>query len=40
MIKCVKCIICKVTYNKYDNTYDNTYCIAKVDYRGTAAPKK
>ena len=34
--KCVKCIICKViTIDKYDNKYS----VAKVDYRGAAAPK-
>ena len=27
--------ICKATYN----TYDNPYSVAKVDYRGAAAPK-
>ena len=33
--KSVKCIICKVSYN----TYDNMTSVAKVDYRGAAAPK-
>ena len=31
-----KLYICKVTYN----TYDNPNSVAKVDYRGAAAPKK
>ena len=38
LIKCVKCI--KVTYNTYIRQYRNTYNVAKVDYRGAAAPKK
>ena len=37
-IKCVKCIICKVTYNTY--IHAAILCVAKVDYRGAAAPKK
>ena len=44
IIKSVKCIICKTTYNTYihtnDNTYVRQYSVAKVDYRGAAAPKK
>ena len=35
IIKCVKCIICKVTYNMTIWQYS----VAKVDYRGAAAPK-
>ena len=37
MMKSLKCIICKTTYN---TTYIHTYSFAIVDYRGAAAPKK
>ena len=33
------CTICKVTYNTYENPFDNPYSVAKVDYRGAAAPQ-
>ena len=37
-------MICKVTYNTTIHTYitttKHTYSVAKVDYRGVAAPKK
>ena len=35
IIKFVKCIICKTT----NNTYIRKFSVAKVDYRGAAAPK-
>ena len=43
MIKSLKCIICKTTYNTYmymtNYTYIRQYSVAKVDYRGAAVPK-
>ena len=36
MIKSKKYTICKLTYNTYDNL--TIQCVAKVDYRGAAAP--
>ena len=38
MCKIVKCINCKVTYNTYIHTAIQC-SVAKVDYRGAAAPK-
>ena len=38
IIKCVKCIICKVTYNTYIHTA--IQCPKSGLYRGAAAPNK
>ena len=40
MNKSVKCIICKVTYNTYDNKHIPSYSVAKEYYKGAAGRSK